>query len=85
MGITVSNKVGNAVIRNRVTRLIRECYRVNEMMFAKGYSIVVVARAGSHLATYWEIEKDLLNMVKRHRIFLADKTTNDLPHKQTGH
>ena len=43
-GITVSKKVGNSVVRHRVTRLIRESIRLNEEKFARGYDIVIIAR-----------------------------------------
>ena len=44
VGITVSKKLGHAVVRNRVRRRIREVYRLNEHRFAQGWDIVVVAR-----------------------------------------
>ena len=44
LGISVSKKVGNSVVRHRITRLIRESYRLNETLFERGLDIVVVAR-----------------------------------------
>ena len=44
LGISVSKKVGNSVIRHHVTRLIRESYRLQEDMFNSGLDIVVIAR-----------------------------------------
>ena len=44
VGITVSKKLGHAVVRNRVRRRLREVYRLNEDRFAPGWDIVVVAR-----------------------------------------
>ena len=35
LGISVSKKVGNSVVRHRITRLIRESYRLNEKEFEK--------------------------------------------------
>ena len=45
LGISVSKKVGNSVIRHHLTRLIREGYRLQEDMFNSGLDIVVVARS----------------------------------------
>ncbi len=44
VGITVSKKLGHAVVRNRVRRRLREVYRLNESAFQPGWDIVVVAR-----------------------------------------
>ena len=44
LGISVSKKVGNSVVRHRITRLIRESYRLNEAEFENSLDIVVVAR-----------------------------------------
>lgn len=45
VGITVSKKLGKAVVRNRVRRRLREVYRLHEAAFAPGWDIVVVARS----------------------------------------
>ena len=44
VGITVSKKLGHAVVRHRVRRRLREVYRLNEDKFQSGWDIVVVAR-----------------------------------------
>ena len=65
IGITVSTKVGCAVVRNSVRRRIREAYRTNEEKFSKGYDIVVVARVRAAKASFAEIEKSLLDLALR--------------------
>lgn len=60
LGITVSNKVGNAVTRNRIRRRIREIYRLSEGGFRRGIDVVVVARMRAAGADYHALEKDML-------------------------
>ena len=62
LGISVSKKVGNSVIRHHITRLIRESYRLQEDMFNNGLDIVVIARATARNASYHEIESALLHL-----------------------
>lgn len=68
IGISVSKKVGNSVVRHRVTRLVRESYRSQEAMFNSGLDIVVVARMNAASVGYKEIEKALLHLGKLHHI-----------------
>lgn len=58
LGITVSPKVGNSVVRNRIRRLIRENYRLSEIS-KSGYDIVIVARSSAAYSNYYGIGKDL--------------------------
>ncbi len=68
LGISVSKKVGNSVIRHRITRLIRESYRLSEDSFFRGLDIIVVARVGAKDKNYSEIESALLHLTKLHKI-----------------
>jgi len=68
LGISVSKKVGNSVVRHRVTRLIRESYRLNEAILLQGYDIVVVARANAKGKDYFDICRAFLHLAKLHRI-----------------
>ena len=68
LGISVSKKVGNSVVRHRVTRLIRESYRLNEAKLLQGYDIVVVARANAKGKDYFDICRAFLHLAKLHRI-----------------
>ena len=67
-GITVSKKVGNSVVRHRVTRLIRESIRLNEKQFAGGHDIVIVARNTVMGKKYQDIESALLHLGRLHKI-----------------
>lgn len=68
LGISVSKKVGNSVVRHRITRLIRESYRLNEEKFEKGYDLVVVARVNAKGIRYSDMESALLHMAKLQKI-----------------
>lgn len=68
IGISVSKKVGNSVVRHRVTRLIRESYRLGEATFHTGYDIVVVARAGAKGKDFFEIDSAMKHLGKLHQI-----------------
>lgn len=68
IGISVSKKVGNSVIRHHLTRLIRESYRLHEDMFNNGLDIVVVARVSAKGASYHEVESALLHLGRLHKI-----------------
>lgn len=65
IGYTVSNKIGHAVVRNRIRRRLREIYRLHEGEFAKGFDIVVVARMRAHDADYYRLEADFLKAADR--------------------
>ena len=68
LGISVSKKVGNSIVRHRLTRLIRESYRLQEDRFRCGIDIVVIARIGAKGRTYKDIESALLHLGRLHEI-----------------
>lgn len=73
IGISVSKKVGNSIVRHRVTRLVRESYRLHEKVFNSGLDIVIVARTNAATATYRDVESALLHLGKLHRIITEEK------------
>ena len=69
IGISVSKKVGNSVVRHHLTRLIRESYRLSEEHFRCGTDIVVIARTSATGRNYHEIESALIHLGKLHKIY----------------
>ena len=68
IGISVSKKVGNSVVRHRFTRIIREIYRLQESRFQRGLDIVVVCRASAKDKNYKDMESALIHLGKLHNI-----------------
>ena len=76
IGISVSKKVGNSVVRHRITRLISESYRLHEQMFNSGLDMVVVARSRARDADYHRVEDALLKLAGKAGIY--DKRSDDM-------
>ena len=68
LGISVSKKVGNSIVRHRLTRLIRESYRLQEDRFRCGLDIVVIARIGAKEKNYKDIDGAMLHLGRLHNI-----------------
>ena len=68
LGISVSKKVGNSVVRHRLARLIRETYRLNTDMFNSGLNIIVIARTTAKGKNFAEIESAFLHLCRMHKI-----------------
>ena len=74
LGISVSKKVGNSVVRHHLTRLIRESYRLNSNMFNSSLDIVVVVRTTARDKNYHSLESALMHLGKIQNIL--QKNTN---------
>ena len=69
LGISVSKKVGNSIVRHRLTRLVRDSYRLSEEHFRCGIDIVVIARKSAKGKDYHDIESALIHLGKLHKIY----------------
>ena len=73
VGITVSKKLGHAVVRNRVRRRLREVYRLNEEKFLPGWDIVVVARSRAVEAPFAALMKGYLDLARKAGILVPEE------------
>ena len=65
VGITVSKKLGSAVVRNRTRRRLREIYRLNEAKFSSGWDIVVVDRTRAVNADFSKLAHAYLSLAEK--------------------
>jgi len=65
LGLTVSTKLGKAVVRNRVRRRIREVYRLHEQELLRGYDVVIVARMRTVNCRYSALDKSFCTLVDK--------------------
>jgi len=67
LGVTVSSKVGNAVVRNRVKRTLREFFRMREQRFETNRDTLIIARKGAGELTYASFRTELHRVMRRGR------------------
>ena len=72
LGVSVSTKLGCAVVRNRVRRRIREIYRLNKAKMLPGYDLIVVARVRAVDMTYAKLEKQYLHCLSQLELLRED-------------
>ena len=72
LGISISKKKGNSVVRHHFARLVREAYRLHEEMFKSGLDIVVIARIPAKYMDFHQVESSLLRLADLHKITVTD-------------
>ena len=77
VGLTVSAKLGHAVVRNRVRRRLREIYRLHEGQFQPGWDLVVVARSRAVDAPYKKLEKAYLSLAESLGILRKEELSHE--------
>lgn len=70
LGISVSKKVGNSVIRHKFCRMVRESFRLNRDQIKGSYDIVVIARQSASNKGFHEVESAFLHLLKLHHLLM---------------
>lgn len=65
VGLSVGKKIGKAVVRNRIKRLMREVVRLNQSHIPNGIDIVLIARQGIENQSFHEIEESFIKLMKK--------------------
>ncbi len=79
IGISSSKKIGNSVVRHRMTRLLREAFRLHRSAIKQGYDLVVVVRAAAADKSFHDIEKAYLHLLRLHALMIdSEEETHQL-------
>jgi ribonuclease P protein component len=66
LGVTVSKKVGGAIERNRVKRLVREAFRRQKALFPTGHDVVFVAKRSAVEADFERVKREIERLCRKH-------------------
>ncbi|GAQ24863.1 MULTISPECIES: ribonuclease P protein component [Tepidanaerobacter] len=76
LGVSVSKKVGKSVVRNKIKRQIKEIIRKNYDFINSGWDIVFSVKPAAVQLNYAQIEKEIISLLKRGRIYNDKKAFN---------
>lgn len=79
IGLSVSKKIGNAVVRNRVKRLIRETFKELKDELPVQYDFVVIARKPTADMNFHQVKSSLIHVLKLAKVLPRDYVPKNIP------
>lgn len=73
VGFVTGKKLGGAVIRNRVKRLMKEAFRLNQHRLLEGVDLVLVGRHNAVQANFQAVQKALLDLFQKAQVLKKEK------------
>jgi len=73
VGVSCSKKIGNAVVRNRMRRMIKEIVRHHEHEIVTQMDLIFIVRKGALDMPYKEMEKSLLHAMRKGSLLKSSK------------
>lgn len=65
MGISISKKIGKAVVRNRIKRRLKEIIRLRKDEIIDGYDFIIIVRKGALSLDFHAMEKSVFHVLKK--------------------
>ncbi len=72
IGLSVGKKLGNAVLRNKVKRLLRQAFLELEKDIKQDYDYVIIARIPARDLDFFQVKKSLLHLLKKRNLIVRD-------------
>src|SRR5699024_7196077 len=69
VGLSVSKKIGNAVVRNQIKRYLRQAFHEMETQIEQSYDFVIIARKPTKDMNYHQIKKSLTHVLSKYKLF----------------
>lgn len=69
IGLSVGKKIGNAVVRNRIKRYLRQAFHELEKDILPTYDMIIIARQPTKDLSFYEMKKSLTHLLSKEKLF----------------